>query len=79
MKLLQEVRGMAEITNRRFVPKPPMLYLMELRARSVAAAAGTGSRRLVIRVDSRDCAEIPDPVKINFACQDGAEPVHSPS
>jgi hypothetical protein len=78
MKLLQEVRGMAEITNRRFVPKPPMLYLMELRARSVAAAAST-SRRLVIRVDARDIAEIPDPVKITFACQDGSDSVHSPS
>lgn len=78
MKLLQEVRGMAEITNRRFVPKPPMLYLMELRARSVATG-GTASRKLIIRVDARDSADVPDPVRINFVCQPAVEPVHSPS
>jgi hypothetical protein len=62
MKLLQEVRGLAEITGRRPLPKPSVLYLMQLRWQ--AAAANMTRRKLVINVDHQEAADIPHPVKI---------------
>jgi hypothetical protein len=45
-KMLQEVKGLAKITNRRPAPRPPLLYLMQLR--SHIAHADTPKRRLTI-------------------------------
>ena len=63
MKLLQEVRGLAEITSRRPLPKPSVLFLMQLRWQT-AAAANMSRRKLVINVDHQEAADIPHPVKI---------------
>jgi hypothetical protein len=62
MKLLQEIRGMAQITNRRPQPKTPGIFLMQLRAHVTNAT--TPRRRLVIPVDLKDLPDIPTPVKI---------------
>ena len=61
MKFLQEVRGLAEVTNRRRLPKPPMLYLMELRSH---VAGVTPRHKVVIAVDMKGNSEMPDPVHI---------------
>jgi hypothetical protein len=63
MKLLQEVRGHAQITNRRPVPRQPTLYLMQLSER--AAQASTPKRRLAVATDSNDNVDTPLLIKIN--------------
>jgi len=62
MKLLQEIRGLAQITSRRPQPKPPGLFLVQLR--SHLNYATTPRRILVIPIDLQDPPDIPHPVKI---------------
>jgi len=62
MKLLQEIRGLAQITSRRPQPKPPWLFLVQLR--SHLNYTTTSRRRLVIPIDLQDPPDIPHPVKI---------------
>jgi hypothetical protein len=62
MKLLQEIRGLAEITNRRPQPGKPGLFLVQLRSH---VNHTTGARRKqIIAVDMLDRPDIPHPVKI---------------
>lgn len=63
LKMLQEVRGYAQITNRRPAPRPPMIYLMQLRAHP--APADLPKHRLTIATDSKAFADGPLPIKIN--------------
>jgi hypothetical protein len=60
LKLLQQIRGLAQITNRRPVPRPPLLYLMQLRAQE--SQVSTPRRRLVIEASAHGA---PLPIKIN--------------
>lgn len=60
IKMLQEVKGIAQITNRKPGPRPPLLYLMQLR--SQAAEVDTPRRRLAIETEA---ARPPLPIKIN--------------
>jgi len=60
LKLLQEIRGIAQITNRRPAPRPPLLYLMQLRTQE--SQTTTPRRRLPI--ESAALAA-PSPIKIN--------------
>lgn len=62
MRLLQEIRGMAQITNRRPQTRAPGIFLMQLRAHVTTATMPR--RRLVIPVDLKDLPDIPTPVKI---------------
>lgn len=62
MKVLEEIRGYAQITNRRPAPRPPMLYLMQLRNQT--AQANTVSRRLTVAVDAGENPTAPSPIKI---------------
>jgi len=62
MKLLQEIRGFAQITNRRPQPKPPGLFLMQLRSHVLQSTFPR--RRLVIPIDLQEPLDIPHPVKI---------------
>jgi hypothetical protein len=73
MKLLQEIRGMAQITNRRPQPKPPGLFLMQLRSHVMQATIPR--RRLVIPVDLQEPPDIPHPVKITHLNGDSPVPV----
>lgn len=63
LKMLQEVKGLAQVTNRRPVPRPPFLYLMQLR--SQAANEESPRRRLAVETDSQDGGFAPLPIKIN--------------
>jgi hypothetical protein len=62
MKLLQEIRGFAEISNRRPQPRQPGLFLIQLRSHVTHATATR--RKQIISVDVLDRPDIPHPVKI---------------
>lgn len=62
MRLLQEVRGLAEINRRHPAPKSSPLFLVQLRSH-----LNSNSRpryRLSISMDARETAHFPQPVKI---------------
>jgi hypothetical protein len=63
MRLLQEVRGHAQIMNRRPSPRQPTLYLMHLREHS--AEVHSPKRRLAVTADSNENANVPLPIKIH--------------
>lgn len=63
LTLLQERKGYAEVTNRLPAPKPGVLFLMKLRARTNQNAAP--KRRLSITVEANGNANTPLPIKIN--------------
>lgn len=63
LTLLQEKRGYAQITDRVPVPRPGVLFLMKLRARTPETAIP--KRRFAIAVNANDNVSTPLPVKIN--------------
>jgi hypothetical protein len=63
LKLLQEIRGFAHITNRRPPPKSPALALTQLRSHVFQATLP--KRRLNVRTDVAANHTLPHPVKIN--------------
>jgi hypothetical protein len=65
MKFLQEARALADITNRRPLPRSPMLYLIQLRSQGHEITVP--KRRLVVSGDNSEAAQTPQPVTINFA------------
>jgi len=71
MKLLQEIRGFAEITQRRPQPRKPGLFLIQLRSHVTHATAG---RRKTIAVEVLDRPDIPHPVKITHLRQTPVPP-----
>ena len=62
MKMLQEMHGMAEVTNRCPPPRQPGLFLIQLR--SHVYQAGQPKRKQTIAVDGLEGIDIPHPVKI---------------
>jgi hypothetical protein len=62
MKLLQEIRGFAEITHRRPQPRKPGLFLIQLRSHVTHTTAAR--RKQTIAVDMLERPDIPHPVKI---------------
>ena len=62
MKLLQETRGFAEITNRQ--PQGRPLGPILLQSRSVGFRNGALKRKRNIRINMQDPPDIPHPVKI---------------
>ena len=67
LKLLQEIRGFAELTNRRPQPRSLGLFLTQIRSHMPQRALP--KRRLSIRIDTQDRTDIPDRVKINHVKQ----------
>ena len=65
MKLLQEFRGYAQVTNRRPAPRPPALYLMQLRERLAHTQAPKRLQRVAITTDWQNSAEVALPIRIN--------------
>jgi hypothetical protein len=65
IKVLQEIKGIAQITNRRPAPRPPLLYLMALRSKATPAI--NSRRKLAV-----ETATIPTaaPIKINHVKSD---------
>lgn len=70
MKLLQEIRGLAQVTNRRPPPRPSVLYLMQLREHT--AQVQVPRRRLTVATDTKENFNTPLPVKINHVKSDEA-------
>lgn len=74
MKLLQEIRGHASVTNRRPTPATPTLYLMQLRRRNAyAQGRPQPPQRLAITAQWQNPGEAPSPIKINHTVVDGSE------
>lgn len=65
LKMLEEAKGLAQITNRKPAPRPPLLYLMQLRSQSNQASAPR--RRLTIETEA---FHAPLPIKINHVKAD---------
>ena len=63
LKLMQEIHGFARITHRRPQPRPPGLFLMQIRANGLPTALP--KRKLNIVIQMQEPADIPHPVKIN--------------
>jgi hypothetical protein len=62
MKLLQEMRGFAEVTNRLPQPRQPGLFLMKLRSHFGPSAVP--KRKRVIAIQMQERLDLPHPVKI---------------
>jgi hypothetical protein len=62
MKMLQEIRGLAEITHRRPQPRKPGLFLIQLRSHVSHTTAPR--RKQTIAVNMLEQPDIPHPVKI---------------
>lgn len=77
LTLLQEMRGYAQITNRRPAPRPSVLFLMKLRAET--SRSSSPRRRLAISVTSSGGVNMPLPVKITHVKpEDRASRVYAP-
>jgi hypothetical protein len=63
MKLVQEIEGMAQITNRRLQPRGPGPLMLQFRSPGVRAASAR-ARHYFIRVDFREPQDIPHRVRI---------------
>jgi hypothetical protein len=62
MKLLQELRGLADVTHRRPPPRQPGLFLIQLRSHVLETRQPRTKK--VILVDMQGRLDIPYPVKI---------------
>ena len=62
MKMLQEIRGHADITERRPAPRQPGLFLIQLRSHVSEHRQARG--RQIIAIEVLDQFEIPRAVKI---------------
>lgn len=67
LKLLQEIRGFAEIINRCPPPRSPELLFTQMRSHVIQAVLPR--RRLDIATDAQEHPDIPHPVKINHVKQ----------
>jgi hypothetical protein len=63
LKLLQEIRGFAELSNRRPQLRSPALLLTQGRSRVLQGALP--KRKLSIRIDTQERTDVPCQVKIN--------------
>ena len=68
MKFVEEIRGYAEITDRRPTPRPAVLCLIDLN--SQAQEISVPKRRLAVSVDLELDPNNPDPVKITYVRPD---------
>jgi hypothetical protein len=71
LKLLQEIRGFADIANRRPPPRSPGLVLTQIRSHVIQATLPR--RKLSVKMDVQNRLDIPHPVKINYVKQDPAQ------
>ena len=63
LKLLQEIRAFAELTNRRPQPRFPGLFMTQIRSHALQGALPR--RKLSIRIDTQTRLDAPYQVKIN--------------
>jgi len=62
MKLLQEIRGLADVTERHPTPRQPGLFLIELRSHLADTRQTWPRKTIVVEMPGR--SDIPRPVKI---------------
>ena len=62
LKLMQEIHGFARITHRRPQPRPPGLFLMQLRSHGTPPVLP--KRKLHIAIQMQELPDLPHPVKI---------------
>ena len=72
LKLLTEYRGYAQVTNRRPMPRPPGLFLIQLREHLTETAAQ--KRKLVVSGEEQPAAEKPLQIKIHVRGHPPASP-----
>ncbi len=73
LKLLQEMRGFAEVTNRRRITRHPGLLTIQLRSPALQAAKSSPRRTIPIAV--KEPCDIPHPVRIiHIKSQPAAKP-----
>lgn len=65
LKLLQEFRGYEQVTNRRPAPRPPALYLMQLREKLGHGHIPKRPQRVAITADWQNPNEVALPIRIN--------------
>jgi len=70
MKLVQEIRGFAEISNRRPQAKYPGLFIMQLRSHLTHTTLPRCKRSIL--VDAKDLPDGPHPVKITHLRENAA-------
>jgi len=63
LKLLTEYRGHAQVTNRRPTPRPPGLFLIQLREHLTETTAQ--KRKLVVTGEEQPAADKPLQIKIH--------------
>ena len=63
LKLMQEIHGFARITHRRPQPRPPGLFLLQIRAHG--APSTLPKRKVNIPVQMEEPVDIPHPIKIH--------------
>ncbi len=69
LKLLQEMRGFAYVTNRRPLSRQAGILAMQLRSHLLTATARKEKR--VLSIAMQDLPDIPNPVKITHLQSDG--------
>jgi hypothetical protein len=72
LKLLQEMRGFAELAQRRPQPRPTGLVLMQLRSQFTHTRLPPCKRS--IAVDMKDLTDIPHPVRITHLGTNPTQP-----
>jgi len=77
LKLLQEMRGFANITNRRPKSRPSELVLAQMRPPVIQAAQPR--RKLSVAMETEGCSNMPHPVRINHLRQDSDLGVRLPT
>ena len=65
MKFLQEIRGYAHVTNRRPAPRPPTIFLMQLRERRAQELLSHRPQPVAITAAWQNGADVASPVQIN--------------
>jgi len=63
LKLIQEIHGFARVTHRRPQPRPPALFLMEIRSQT--RYSEVPKRKLNVAFQIQEVADFPHPVRIN--------------
>ena len=71
-KLLQEIRGFAEIANRRPQPKPPGLFLMQIRPHVLRPVMP--KRKLEVHIEMQALQDVPHPVRITHVKETALPP-----
>ncbi len=78
LKLLQEMRGFADFTNRRPQAQPPGLFLLQMRSHVLHTRFF--QRKRTLPIDVQGAVDIPHPVRIKHvkggAVRAAVSPVH---